>query len=48
MNKVRFIQATPHMQGRERLQATYEFESYYDTDATENVQIVLLNNDFNP
>lgn len=48
MNKCRLSQATPAVEGRERLSATYEFESIYDTDATENVQIVLVNNDSTP
>jgi len=42
MNKCRITQATPPVQGRERLKATYEFESFYDTDATGNFQVVLL------
>jgi len=48
LNKCRLTQATPHMSGRERLKATYEITSYYDTDATENLQIVLTNNDSTP
>ena len=43
LNKCRLTEATPAVSGRERLMATYNFVSYYDTDATENLQIVLKN-----
>lgn len=43
LNKCRLTQATPALQGRERLRATYELTSFYNTDATENIQIVLRN-----
>lgn len=48
MNKVKLTQTTPHNSGRDRLVATYEWESYYDTDATENLQVVLVNGDETP
>jgi len=48
LNKCRITQATPHMSGRERLKATYEITSFYNSDATENLQIVLVNNDSTP
>lgn len=45
MAKCRLTQATPHASGRERLAATYVWESYYNSDDTENIQIVLVNSD---
>jgi hypothetical protein len=36
------------MSGRDRLMATYEIEAYYNTDATENLQVILSNNDASP
>jgi len=45
MAKCRLTQATPHAAGRERLTATYVWESYYNSDDTENIQVVLLNGD---
>lgn len=48
MSKCRITQATPHMAGRERLKATYEITSYYNSTATENLQIELVNNDSTP
>ncbi|RMF18884.1 MAG: hypothetical protein D6760_13545 [Deltaproteobacteria bacterium] len=48
LNKCRITSATPHVSGRERLVATYEITSYYDTTATENIQVVLVNNDATP
>ena len=44
-NKCRILQATPAVSGRDRLIATIEGESFYNTDATENVEVVLLNTD---
>lgn len=45
MNNVRILQATPGVSGRDRLIATVEGESYYDTDATENIQVIAVNSD---
>lgn len=45
MAKCRLTQATPHASGRERLTATYVWESYYNSDDTENIQVVLINAD---
>lgn len=44
-NKCRLTQATPHLRGRERLAATYTFESYFDATATENLQAILITTD---
>jgi hypothetical protein len=43
MDKARLTQATPHINARERLIATYTWEAFYNTDATENFQVVLVN-----
>lgn len=48
LDKARIISGTPHNSGRERLAVTYEFETYFNTTATENVQIVLVNADATP
>ena len=45
MNKTRLTQTTPHMTGRERLKGTYNFLSYFDAVATENLQAILVNSD---
>jgi hypothetical protein len=42
MNKCRVTQATPHLSGRDRLRATIEWESFYNTDATENLKITVV------
>jgi hypothetical protein len=43
LNKCRLSAGTPHLDGRNRLVATYAFMSYFDTTATENIQAVLTN-----
>lgn len=43
LDKARLTQATPHLEGRARLQATYAFETYFNTTATENMQVVVVN-----
>lgn len=43
LNKVRLTQATPNVDARRRLMATYEFESFFDATATENCQVVVVN-----
>jgi hypothetical protein len=48
LDKCRITQATPHLNGRQRLIATYQFEAYYNSDATENFQVVLVNSDATP
>lgn len=45
MNKTRVTQATPHNNERERLKGVFEFESYFDTTATANLQAVTTNDD---
>ena len=46
--KAKLTKATPHNQGRDRLKATYEFEGYFNTTATECVKLVLTNGDATP
>lgn len=48
LDKCRILKATPHAAGRERLKATYELEAFFNSAVTENLQIVLLNNDATP
>lgn len=48
MDKCRLLQATPHINARERLLATYQWEAFYNSDATENFQVVLVNGDATP
>lgn len=48
LDKCRLTKATPHLNNRERLIVTYEFETLYNTDATENFQVVLANSDATP
>ena len=43
MNKTLVTQATPHMTGRERLTAKYVWGAYFDTTATDAMQVVLIN-----
>ena len=43
MDKCRILQATPPVSGRDRLKATLEGESFYNTDATENLQVLVVN-----
>lgn len=45
MAKCRLTQATPHAPGRDRMVATYQWESYFNSDDTENIQVVLVNAD---
>ncbi|MBP7570906.1 MAG: hypothetical protein KBA95_12675 [Acidobacteria bacterium] len=44
-DKSRITRMTPHMSGRERLKCTVDWEAFYNSDATENCQIVLVNSD---
>lgn len=46
--KGRLTQATPHLSGRDRLAATYEFVSIYNTGATQNCLVTLTNQDATP
>lgn len=49
LDKTRLTAATPNVSMRERLTATYNFTSYYNTDATECLQTILVNDeDFTP
>lgn len=48
LDRCKILQATPHMQGRDRLMATVEIESYFSTDAVPAIQIIVSNNDTNP
>lgn len=43
MNKVRLKQATPTIETRGRMQATYQYESFFDTAQTINLQSVVVN-----
>jgi hypothetical protein len=43
MAKCLITQATPHMSGRDRVLATVEGESYYDSASTQNVVVTLVN-----
>lgn len=45
MNKAIIRSFSKPIQGQDRLQATVEFVSHFDTTATENAQIVLINDD---
>jgi len=45
MNICKLTQATPHVSGRDRLEATISFVSYFDTTATGNIQTVITNDD---
>lgn len=45
MNKCKFTAVTANLSGRERLVGTFTFSSDYDTDATENIQFILINDD---
>ena len=45
MNKTRITAAPVNLSGRERLVGTFEWQSFFDTTATENIQIVLTNDD---
>ena len=45
LNKCRIVGMPVNLDGRTRQVAVVSFESYYDTDATENIQAVLLNLD---
>lgn len=45
MNKTRLLDGTPPAEGRKRLVQTHPFLSYYDSDATENLQVVVVNDD---
>ena len=44
-DKTRITQATPHVDGRNRLEATYQFSGYFNATATPGVQFVLTNDD---
>ena len=48
LDKCRILSATPAVSGRERLTSTLDVEAFYNSDATENLQIVLANNDATP
>jgi len=41
----RILQATPAVSGRDRLVATVEGESFYTSDAVENMQVIAINSD---
>jgi hypothetical protein len=45
MNTCRLTAVSANLSGRDRLLATYEFRSYYDAVATENIQAILVNDD---
>jgi hypothetical protein len=47
MENCKLTQATPHMSGRERLASTLTWESVWASDAQENLQVLLGNDDSN-
>ena len=45
LNKCRLTAAPINVDGRERLLGRYDFQSFFDATATENLQVVLVNDD---
>lgn len=43
VNKCKFTQATPHVDGQNRLKGTFAFSGFFDTTATEAVSAVVIN-----
>lgn len=48
LDKVRILQATPHKSGRERPFIRFSLKSMFNSTATENCQIVLVNDNAEP
>lgn len=48
MTKSRLTKGTPHNRGRDRLVATFTWETYYNSATTENCVIALVNGDSTP
>lgn len=45
LDKCKLKQATPPVQGRERVMVSYELDSYFSATATDCMQMILVNND---
>ena len=48
LDKCRIRSFAVPLQGRDRLRGTIEVEAFYNTDATENIQVVLVNHNSTP